>query len=203
MAEVDLYLDPICPFSWVASRWLLDATHIVNMPVTLRQMNLAVLNEGKDLDAKQQHMMERSRRVGRLAAAVTAADGPEAFTRLYDTLGAFIHVRREEITPGAIRTLLAENGFEPSFADALDDGGRDQAVRQAHQASQDVLGGPAGSPIIAVDGRAFFGPVLTRIPTKSDGVRLLEAIVTAAGVPEFAVLQRPYQGPPVLDEGPR
>lgn len=203
MADIDLYLDPICPFSWVASRWLLGATHIIQMPVTLRQMNLAVLNEGKDLDAKQQRMMDRSRRVGRLSAAVAAEHGPHAFARLYDSIGARIHLHREEITPDLIREVLAESGFKASLAAALDDGGFDQAVREAHQASQDVLGGSAGSPIIAVDGRAFFGPVLTRIPTKDDGVRLLEAILIAAKIPEFAVLQRPYQGPPVLEEGPR
>ena len=203
VADVDLYLDPICPFSWVTSRWLLDAAHITHTPVTLRQMSLAVLNEGKDVDAKQQRMMDRSRRLGRLFAAVATEHGPDAFARLYDSIGTRIHVRREEIAPGMIHEVLAENRLEESLSEALDDSRFDEAVKQAHQASQDVLGGSAGSPIIAVDGRAFFGPVLTRIPNKDDGARLLEAVLTAASIPEFAVLQRPYQGPPILEEGPR
>ncbi len=203
MADVDLYLDPICPFSWVASRWLLDAAQITHTPVTLRQMSLAVLNEGKDVDARQQRMMDRSRRLGRLFAAVATEHGPDAFARLYHSIGYRIHVRREEVTPEVIHEVLAENGIEESLSEALDDSSFEPAVRHAHQASQDVLGGSAGSPIIAVDGRAFFGPVLTRIPNKEDGVHLLEAVLTAASVPEFAVLQRPYQGPPILEEGPR
>lgn len=203
MANVDLYLDPICPFSWVASRWLLDAGHTMHTPVTLRQMSLAILNEGKDLDGRQRRMMDRSRRLGRLFAAVGTENGADAFARLYDSIGVRMHVRQDEITPAEIRDILTENGFEESLSEALDDTGLDQAVGQAHQASQDALGGSAGSPIIVVDGRGFFGPVLTRIPNKDDGVRLLEAVVTAASVPEFAVLQRPYQGPPILDAGSR
>ncbi len=203
MADVDLYLDPICPFSWVASRWLLDAARITHTPVTLRQMSLAVLNEGKDIDAKQQRMMDRSRRLGRLFAAVATKHGPDAFARLYDSIGTRIHVRREAITASEIHEVLAESGLEESLSEALDDSRFDEEARCAHQASQDVLGGPAGSPIIAVDGRAFFGPVLTGIPSNADGVRLLEAVVTAAKTPYFAALQRPYQGPPILEEAPR
>src|SRR5208283_2200229 len=143
VADVDLYLDPICPFSRVASRWLLDAAHITHTRVTLRQMSLAVLNEGKDVDAKQQRMMDGSRRLGRLFAAVAAEHGPDAFARLYDSIGYRIHVRREEVTPEVIHEVLAENGIEESLSEALDDSSFEQAVRQAHQASQDVLGGSA------------------------------------------------------------
>ncbi|WP_262491142.1 mycothiol-dependent nitroreductase Rv2466c family protein [Mycobacterium simiae] len=95
---------------------------------------------------------------------------------------------------------LAESGLDESLANVLDDNSFDDATRDAHQASQDVLGGSAGSPIIAVDGRAFFGPVLTRIPSDDDGARLFETVLTAATTLEFAVLQRPYQGPPILEE---
>lgn len=199
MADVDLYLDPVCPFSWVTARWLLDAAPSTHTGVTLRQMNLAVLNEGEDADAKHQQMMERSKRLGRLFAAAVRERGPDAFAGLYDSIGRRIHVRRDELTPAAIHDALAENDLPESLADALDDTSLDQAVRQAHQASQDVLGDEGGSPIMAVDGSALSGPVLTRTPSKEDGVRLLEAVLTAASIPEFAALQRPYQGPPTID----
>ncbi|BBZ72211.1 mycothiol-dependent nitroreductase Rv2466c family protein [Mycobacterium paraseoulense] len=200
MTDIDLYLDPVCPFSWVTARWLRDAARSTHTPVALRQMSLAVLNEGQDAEnAEQQHMMERSTRLGRLFAAAVAEHGPEAFAGLYDSIGGRIHVRRDELDASAIREALAENGLEDRLAGALDDGDLDDAVRRAHQASQDALGDEAGSPIIAVDGRAFSGPVLTRAPNTHDGVRLLEAVLTMAGVPEFAALQRPYQGPPTID----
>ncbi len=199
MADIDLYLDPVCPFSWVTARWLLDAAHSTHTPVALRQMSLAVLNEGQDTGAEQQHMMERSTRLGRLFAAAVGEHGPDAFAGLYDSIGRRIHVRREELDAAAVREALAENGLKRRLAEALDDSGVDEAVRRAHQASQDALGDEAGSPIIAVDDRAFSGPVLTRTPNAHDGVRLLRAVLTMAGVPEFAALQRPYQGPPTIE----
>ncbi|ORV62153.1 disulfide bond formation protein DsbA [Mycobacterium europaeum] len=200
MADVDLYLDPVCPFSWVTARWLRDAAQSTQTPVVLRQMSLAVLNEGQDADdAKQQRMMERSTRLGRLFAAAVDERGPDAFEGLYDSVGRRIHVRGDELDTDAIREALAENGLEERLAEALDDSGFDDAVRRAHQASQEALGDEAGSPIIAVGGRAFSGPVLTRAPNGHDGVRLLEAVLTMAAVPEFAALQRPHQGPPTID----
>jgi hypothetical protein len=200
VADVDLYLDPVCPFSWVASRWLLDAGRKTDTPVTLRQMNLAVLNDGKDLDERQKRVMERSRRLGRLFAAAVNKHGQDAFARLYDALGTRIQMREDELTTDEVRELLAKCRFEESLCEALDDRSFDDEVKRTHQASQEVVGGSAGSPIIVVDGRGFHGPVLTRIPGREDGVRLLDAILTAAKTPEFATLQRPPQGPPILEE---
>ncbi len=202
VADVDLYLDPVCPFSWVTSRWLLDAGRQTHTPVTLRQMSLAVLNEGKDLEGKQKRVMERSRRLGRLFAAVVSKYGQDAFAQLYDTLGTQIHAREDELTTDEVKELLARCGLEESLCEALDDGSFDDEVRRTHQASQEAIGGSAGSPIIVVDGRGFHGPVLTRIPGHEDGVRLLEAILIAAKTPEFATLQRPPQGPPILERNP-
>jgi hypothetical protein len=203
VADVVLYLDPVCPFSWVTSRWLLDAAHKTHTPVTLRQMSLAVLNEGKDLEGKQKRMMERSQRFGRLFAAVAGKHGPDGFARLYDSLGARLHVQDEEMSAGEIKELLGSCELEESLCDALEDSSFDEEVRRSHQAGQDALGGTAGSPIITVDGRGFHGPVLTRIPSHEDGVRLLDAVLVAAETPGFATLQRPVQGPPVLEEEPR
>lgn len=203
MREIDLYLDPVCPFSWVTARWLLDAADQTRTPVTLRQMSLAVLNEGKDLEGKQKRMMERSRRLGRLFAAVTGRHGQDAFARLYDALGSQIHARGDEITAAEVLALLADCGLDESLCEALEDSSLDDEVRRNHQASQDALGGSAGSPIIAVQGRGFHGPVLTHLPPHEDGVALLDAILVAVKSPEFATLQRPTHGPPNLEEVPR
>jgi hypothetical protein len=203
VADVDLYLDPVCPFAWVTSRWLLDAGHKTHTPVMLRQMSLAVLNEGKELEGKQKRMMERSRRMGRLFSVVAGKHGQDAFARLYDTIGIRPHVRDDEMTAGEVTEALAACGLDEALVDALDDSSFDEDVRHAHQASQDALGSSGGSPIIAVNGRGFHGPVLTRIPSREDGVRLLDAILIAAQTPEFATLQRPVQGPPILEEAPR
>jgi len=199
MADIDLYLDPVCPFAWVTSRWLLDAAGDGPHRVRPRQMSLAVLNEGRDVDADHQAMIDRSRRIGRLFAAAVDTAGPTAFARLYETLGARMHVHRDDIGPAVLVESLTEAGLDPDLAERQDDADLDPVVSRAHQAGQDALGGPGGSPIIVIDGHGFLGPVLTRTPPPQHGPALLDAIITAVTTPGFAALQRPYQGPPTID----
>lgn len=198
MTSIELYVDPICPFSWVASRWLLQAAGATARSVALRQMSLAVLNEGRDVPPPQRVKLEWSRRVSRIFAAATEEGGPDAFGALYERLGALVHNGPGDMADSSLREALAATNFSPALVDALDDPVWDEAVQAAHQRSQDALGGNAGSPILAVDGQGFFGPVLTALPARDAGLALLNAVLTAASSREFAVLQRPYQGPPSM-----
>lgn len=198
MSTIELYLDPICPFAWVTSRWLLAAAATTGRDVTLRQMSLAVLNDDREMSPAQQAKMSRSHRIGRVFAAAVATGDPGALAGLYDALGAQIHTGERELTDGVVNEALASCGADPALADALDDPSWDDAVRTSHQRSQELLGGAGGSPILVVDDVAFFGPVLTSLPDPDAGTALLDAVVTAASTPGFAVLQRPYQGPPSM-----
>jgi Mycothiol-dependent nitroreductase Rv2466c len=196
MTSIDLYVDPVCPFAWVTSRWLLDAATTTGRSVILRQMSLAVLNDGRDVAPAQRAKLEWSRRVGRVFAAAIDEGGSGAFGDLYEALGALVHNGAGDVADSLVKEALAATCSSPELVDALDDPAWDDSVRAAHQRSQDALGGNGGSPIIAIDGRGFFGPVLTGLPARDAGIALLDAVVTAASMPEFAVLQRPYQGPP-------
>ncbi len=196
MTSIDLYVDPVCPFAWVTSRWLLDAATTTGRSVILRQMSLAVLNDGRDVAPAQRAKLEWSRRVGRVFAAATDEGGSGAFGDLYEALGAVAHNGAGDVADSLVKEALAATSCSSELVDALDDPAWDDSVRAAHQRSQDALGGNGGSPIIAIDGRGFFGPVLTGLPARDAGIALLDAVVTAASMPEFAVLQRPYQGPP-------
>jgi 2-hydroxychromene-2-carboxylate isomerase len=196
MTSIELYVDPVCPFAWVTSRWLLNAASANGRSVGLRQMSLAMLNEGSDVPPPQRARIDMSCRTGRLFAAATDREGPGAFDDLYEALGARVHTNGEEMTDSVIKEVLAAASVDSSLIDALDEAAWDDAVRAAHQLSQAALGGKGGSPIISVDGTAFFGPVLTDLPAREAGIALLDAVLTAASTPGFAVLQRPYQGPP-------
>lgn len=196
MTSIDLYVDPVCPFAWVTSRWLLDAATATGRSVTLRQMSLAVLNAGHDVAPAQRAKLEWSRRMGRVFAAATDEGGPGAFNDLYEGWGALVHNGGGDIAESSVKEALTATSSSPALVDALDDSAWDDAVRAAHQRSQDALGGSGGSPIIAVDGKGFFGPVLTGLPARDAGVALLNAVVTVGSISEFAVLQRPYHGPP-------
>jgi hypothetical protein len=198
MTSIDLYVDPVCPFAWVTSRWLLNAATTTGGDVALRQMSLAVINDGRDVAPAQRARLGWSRRVGRVFAAVTDEGGPLAFADLYEALGALVHDKSADLADSLVKEALAATSSGPGLLDALDDPAWDDVVCAAHRRSQDALGGSGGSPIVAVDGKGFFGPVLTGLPGREDGVALLDAVVTAASTPGFAVLQRPYQGPPSM-----
>ncbi|WP_063002115.1 mycothiol-dependent nitroreductase Rv2466c family protein [Nocardia mikamii] len=192
MTDIALYVDPVCPFSWVTARWLQTSA---DAHVTLRQMSLAVLNEGQDIDDDHRAMIERSRRLGRVFAAVTRRYGDDGFDRLYQEFGTVAHTRKEPITDETIAAVLTRLDLDPALAAAADDAGLDEFVAETHRAAQQALGQPSGSPIAVIDGRGLSGPVLTKIPDPRQGKQLFEAVVTLATTPEFAAVQSPYSGP--------
>lgn len=199
MAEIALYMDPVCPFAWVTARWLLTSAGDRHT-VTLEQLGLAVLNqESSPDDPGQRAMLTRSRRIGRVFATAVQSVGRGSFTPLYLALGTRLHPRDPGLDDEtAVTGALAEAGMDRALVGALDDPAYDADVAAAHRASQTALGGPGGSPIITVDGHGFAGPVLTAPPAPHRATQLLDALVTVATAPEFAALQRPYDGPPKL-----
>lgn len=201
MAKIDLYVDPVCPFAWVTARWLLDTAHGEHT-VAVKQMSLAVLNDGQTVDAGHEPMISRSRRFGRMFAAAEQRHGPAGFVPLYLALGPRLHPRGPDTDDDAAATAaLAEADLDSALLAALDDASFDSLVVDAHRDSQQALGARGGSPIISIDGQGFGGPVLTAPPSPHRATALLRAVIDAARTPEFAALQRPYQGPPAFTTG--
>ena len=197
--NIDCYVDPACPFAWATSRWLTDvADRRDDVTLTLRQMSLAVLNADAiatgDMDPGMAHHMEISRGGGRLLAA--APD--KAFADLYAALGRRVHLDHADVDTDVARTALEECGLDTTIAAAIDDPAHDAAVADAHAAAVAAYGEPSGTPLVAIDGRTFFGPVITEIPTGDAADGLLDALAVVARTPAFAQLQRPRSGPPTL-----
>ena len=197
--NIDCYIDPACPFAWATSRWLIDvAARHADVTLTLRQMSLAVLNADAiasgDMDPGMAHHMEVSHAGGRLLAA--APD--DAFADLYAALGRRVHLDHSDVDTDVARAALEECGLDPASAEAIDDSTYDAAVADAHAAAVATYGEPSGTPLVTIDGRTFFGPVITEIPTGDAADNLLDALAVVARTPAFAQLQRPRSGPPTL-----
>lgn len=190
-SEVTLWLDPVCPFSWNTARWLRAVAEKTGSAVDWRLMSLAVLNEGRELPPPQQARMRDSRRVGRLMAAIARERGVAGWTAAYFAFGERYFDRSEPLDEGLIGHLLSAAGARDTTAAAIADESWDESVRRGHQAAQDALGETGGSPILRIDGHAFFGPVLTALPEVQDTVALFDAVATLAAIPQFAQLQRP------------
>ncbi|GAA1025352.1 MULTISPECIES: mycothiol-dependent nitroreductase Rv2466c family protein [Amycolatopsis] len=194
MTGVVLYADPVCPYGWLACRWLADA----ETEFSVRPMSLSVLNEGQTVPESQRQRIEDSLRAGRVLAAI---EDPAAAARFHFTLARRIHEQRQPVDHAVLRAALREAELPEDLADQANSADADPAVRSAHQTSQDALGETGGSPITEIGGRAFFGPVLTELPTPAEGRALLDALRTTAAVPAFAELRRPRAGAPTIPEG--
>lgn len=189
--KVTLWLDPVCPFSWHTARWLRAVAEKTGMAVDWQLMSLAALNEGRELPPPQQARMRDSRQVGRLMAAIAREQGAVGWADAYFAFGERYFDRSEPLDDSLIAHVLTAVGVHDSTPAAIADESFDEVVRQAHQAGQDALGETGGSPILRIDGHAFFGPVLTAVPDPAASIALFDAVATLAATAEFSQLQRP------------
>jgi 2-hydroxychromene-2-carboxylate isomerase len=187
---VDFWFDPICPYTWRTSRWLLDVSGRRPVSVTWRLMSLAMLNEGKDVPEQTRDRMQQGLLALRVLTACGETAGQEGIAKLYTCLGTHRHQRGEPYSSEVIAAAVSEAGLPGPLAAAAEDTGYDDAVRSSHEAGQRRVGTETGSPVLAIDGgRGYFGPVVVPIPTGDDGIRLFEAVRMLATVPAFSELK--------------
>lgn len=195
--RVRMWFDPTCPWAWMTSRWLGEAADARGFEVDWQVMSLAVLNEGRDLPEEYAARMPRSMRMTRLVTAARASAGDAAVKTLYDALGERIHHQKRRDDDALIAEALAEAGLDASLAEETD--AHDATLRATHQAAIDLVGDDVGTPVIAVDEVAFFGPVVSPAPKGEEALRLFDGIVAAASIDGFFELKRSRTRGPQFD----
>jgi 2-hydroxychromene-2-carboxylate isomerase len=190
-STVTLWLDPVCPFSWNTARWLTAAADKAGFDIEWRLMNLATLNEGRELPPPQQARMHDSRKVGRLMVALRGELGADAMAKAYFAFGHRYFDQSAAVDDEPVGHVIAAAGAGHVTAAALSDASLDAAVKESHRASQAALGETAGSPLITIDGHTMFGPVFTSVPAPDATLAVLDAVATLVRTPQFSQLERP------------
>ena len=187
---VDFWFDPLCPWAWMSSRWLLEVEKVRPIAPSFHVMSLAYLNQDKDIPDEYREMLEPAWGPVRVAIAAAQAEGDQVLLPLYTALGQRIHLEGRPIDRQLIEEALEEVGLPVSLADAADSTDYDEDLKKSHHAGMDQVGMEVGTPVIAVEGVAFFGPVVTPAPKGEAAGRLWDGTVLVAGTPGFYELKR-------------
>ena len=192
--KADFWFDPLCPFAWITSRWILEVAEVRDIEVEWHQMSLAYLNQDKDIPDEYRERLADAWGAVRVVRAAIESRGSEITLPLYTAMGTRIHTEERGVSREVVSEALAEVGLPADLVEAWDDTSYDEAIKKSHHLGMDQVGEEVGTPTIAVNGAAFFGPVLNAIPRGEEAGRMWDGAVLLASNPHFFELKRTRTG---------
>ncbi|MFJ9851681.1 DsbA family protein [Streptomyces sp. NPDC101150] len=205
----DFWFDPLCPWAWMTSRWMLEVEKVRPVEVRWHVMSLAVLNEDK-LDQLPEEYAENMRPGGkawgpvRVVIAAQQLHGDEVVGKLYTALGTRFHNAGEGISRESIAAAIDDAGLPAELIEYADKDTYDDELRASHKAGIELVGQEVGTPVIAVPGSdgdqiAFFGPVVTPAPKGEEAAKLWDGTLMVASIPGFYEIKRTRTQGPIFD----
>ena len=192
---VDFWFDPLCPWAWMTSRWMLEVEQVRRVNASFHIMSLAYLNEDKEVSEEYREKIKAAWGPVRVITAALDAHGQDVVLPLYTAMGNRIHPEGRDLQDQAERRAiivesLVEVGLPATLADAMEDPSYDDDIRKSHHRGMDQVGQEVGTPVISVDGVAFFGPVVTPAPKGEAAGKLWDGVLAVASTPGFYELKR-------------
>ena len=196
----EFWFDPLCPWAWITSRWALEVEKVRDVDVSFHLMSLAYLNADKpDLSEEYRKFLETAWGPVRIVEAARQAKGQEIVLPLYSAMGTRLHNNGEPRELPTFAAAIADVGLPDDLIDAATDESFDEEIKKSHHRGMDQVGYEVGTPTIAVNGIAFFGPVVTPIPRGEAAGRLWDGVLLVAGTDGFFELNRTRDRRPSFD----
>ncbi len=212
MADLEFFIDPVCPWCWITSRWVKEVQQLRDYQVTWRFISLQFINEDRTSSwyTPEYRAGHAAGTQGlRVAAALRASEGNDAVDAFYTALGTQVHTsgRQEDFrlrTGDLLAEALSTAGLPPERAEAATDVSFDALLRDETALAFSRAGKDVGTPIITFKPgtpaeSSFFGPVIASIPRGEDATRLWDAIELIATTSGLAELKRSIRATPSFD----
>ena len=204
---VDFYWDPVCPWCWITSRWMIDVGRQKRIQVNWKLFSLKKINTGRDIPEPFRLLHEMGLRALRVAAAVGDAYGNDGLANLYTVMGTHYHHDNEDIDdPAVLKEILKTCGYPLRLKEAVENESWDSRIAADMDQAVAKVGNHVGVPLIVLDGGkgpGFFGPVCSPAPTGKAAVDLWDAVIVAGRTPGFYELKRTRETEPLFAERPK
>ena len=197
--EAQFWFDPLCPWAWMTSRWILEVEKVRDIHVTWNLFSLAYLNRDKDVPAEYKERLARSWHCTRVIAAAQKLKESEITLALYTAISTRIHLKKMDVGVDLFKEALREVGLPESLSDAMNDENFDAAIIESHERGIKLVGNDVGTPIIAFGSAAFFGPVISPAPKGEEAGKLWDGVVGVASYPGFFEIKRSRNVGPIFD----
>lgn len=197
--EAQFWFDPLCPWAWMTSRWILEVEKVRDIKVKWNLFSLAYLNRDKDVPAEYKERLARSWHCTRVIAAAQKIKGSEITFPLYTAISTRIHLKKMEVGAELFTEALREVGLPESLSEAMNDESFDAAIIESHERGIKLVGNDVGTPIIAVGTTAFFGPVISPAPKGEEAGKLWDGVVGVASYSGFFEIKRSRNVGPIFD----
>ncbi|RCK69043.1 disulfide bond formation protein DsbA [Desertihabitans brevis] len=199
MKQVDFWFDPACPWAWMTSRWMLEVEKVRNVRTTFHVMSLGVLNEDKDIPEDYREGMKRTWANVRVCIGVEERYGSEKLRDYYTAVGTLIHPGGQQNDRATIEQALEQVGLPRELADLGETDENDDKLRASHHEGMDPVGSEVGTPVVRINGKSLFGPVISPAPKGEEAGQLFDGFEKVTAYPGFFELKRTRDVGPIFD----
>jgi hypothetical protein len=197
--KAEFWFDPVCPWAFITSRWILEVAKVRDIEITWNIFSLPHLNKDREMPEKYKAIFANSWACARIIKSVEKDFGKEKTLPLYSAISTRIHVLKEAVSKDLLSDSLKKVGLDTKYLVEMNNSDWDKEIIQSHERGIKLVGDDVGTPIIAINGIGFFGPVISPAPKGEEAGKLWDGVVLAASYPGFFEIKRSRKVGPIFD----